>query len=256
MKKRAGLALCLLAVIIISICFGFAGGFTAGVSKNKNEFLSAFAQKVAPVADSRLFVRLFGKEDSSEEVKLKTLFGEVRLSVGEDFKNASFYSVDPDLDLKNMKLIAVSSDESVASASLLGGDEVSVSVGISAKAFGKAEIFLADENGNAVSEKVCVSVGSAAASAETMENETTVPLQTATEEETTETEVTETEKETTEPEKTTTEKPEAETTEKATSAPSEEVTENKREKEKHTKANRKRDKEGNKKADGKRKNRK
>ena len=234
MKKRAGLVLCLLVVIIISICFGFTAGFTAGVSENKNEFFSAFARKVAPVADSELFVRLFGKEDDSEEEKLKTLFKEVWLPVGENFKNASFYSADPNLDLKSMKLTAVSSDENVASASLLGGDEFSVNVSIFAKAFGKAEVFLLDESGKTVSEKICVSVGSAAASGETAENETAVPLQGEAEVETTETEVGETEKKTTAPQKETTEKLKAETTKKEASALSEEVTENKREKEKHT----------------------
>lgn len=227
MKKRAGLALCLLAVIIVSICVGFTGGFTVGVSKNKNEFFSAFAQKVAPAADSELFARLFGGESKSEEVSLKTFFGEIQLTDGEVFENTLFYSADRAFDVNDMKLTVTSSDENVASASIFSINEASVSVEIFAKALGEAEIFLSDEKGNTVSEKVCVSVGSAAGSEETTESETTVPLQSETKEETTEVEKDDKEKETTK-------KVRTETTEKATSALTEEVTENKREREKYT----------------------
>lgn len=240
MKKRAGLVFCLLVLTIVSVCAGFLFGFTAGVEENKNELFSSLAQNVAPAADSELFVRLFGKTDDgeSEEPRLKTLFGSVCLSAGESFKNASFYPAELSLNAKGMKLNAASSDESVASASVLSCDENSVRVEITAKASGKAEVFLVDESGAVSSEKIRVSVAAAALSAEPTEpteGETNVPSPAESEETSTVPE-TSTEPETAATEKETAEETEAETTENTTAESTEKVTENKKEKERKAQA--------------------
>lgn len=159
MKKNIGSAVGAIVAAIIVLCSGFFGGFTAGMSKSKNEFFSRLEEFLAPAVDTKVFMRLVEKDgEEPVEEKFNTLFSEVELAAGEVFENASFYFCDFSLLSDNEKLAVVSSDESIAEAKLQSVDELSVYLSITAKSQGTAEIFIAGEDGKRISQKICVFV--------------------------------------------------------------------------------------------------
>lgn len=158
-KVRKITAAVLKAVLLLLVlCAVFAFGMTVGASENKNELFAYLSERLSVITDSPAFTRLVSSSREPGQVKLNTAFAQVDICVGEKYENVSFYPSDISLDLRETKLSAVSSDESIAEAKVMSADETEIFLSICGVSQGKAGIVLVDENGRTVSRTVRVSV--------------------------------------------------------------------------------------------------
>lgn len=154
-KKIALILLALFALVIVLACI-------IGSANEKDKTDSSTNDYILTTSDSTFKDNSDTEQSESknlEPVKLETIDNEISLEVGEKYDYASFYNYTADVDLKAIKLEAVSGNETVAKVEIKEINEDEVTLIISGISKGETSVIVKSNDGTITSEIIHVVIG-------------------------------------------------------------------------------------------------